>query len=176
MPRRLISKYLPSVERLRGSAMFGVLGHRLFDPELWHMTRRSLRIAAGVGTFCALLPMPFQMVLAAAGALLLRCNLPLAVALVWLTNPLTMLPVLYVTYFVGTLLLGEPVADVEVSLAWLTQQYTAVFIGSVVVGLVLGLAAAMTLDIAWRFVIARRWRHRARRRRLAAARDAGNGG
>ena len=49
----------------------------------------------------AFLPVPFQMVLAALGALWRRVNLPLAVALICITNPLTMAPAFYLCYKVG---------------------------------------------------------------------------
>lgn len=62
------------------------------------------RIAMGVavGLFVAWTPtMGVQMILAFAVAALLRANKAIAVALVWLTNPFTMLPVYYINWFVG---------------------------------------------------------------------------
>ena len=47
--------------------------------------------------------------IAAAAALRLRCNLTLAVLTVWISNPLTLPPILYVEYLLGTKLLGQPV-------------------------------------------------------------------
>lgn len=40
-----------------------------------------------VGAFYAFVPFPWQMLLAAITALWLRFNLPVAVAMVWITNP-----------------------------------------------------------------------------------------
>ena len=53
-------------------------------------------MAGGVslGLFIAFTPtIPFQMLLAALGAILLRVNLPAALAACWITNPLTALPI-----------------------------------------------------------------------------------
>lgn len=168
MPRRLIRKYLPTAEEMQRSAAMRLLGRWLGAHDLWHMTRRSLRVAVGIGTFCAFIPLPAQMPLAAIGAIVFRCNLPLAVAMPWITNPVTLVPALYITYMVGTLVLGVEPGAIEYTSAFVAEQYRILFVGSVVVGAVLGLALAMTLDIAWRMFVARRWRRRLRSRRLAA--------
>ena len=58
------------------------------------------------------------MVLAAGLAILVRVNLPISVALVWVTNPLTMPPMFYFAYYVGVHLLGMPPVDFELSFSW----------------------------------------------------------
>jgi uncharacterized protein (DUF2062 family) len=50
------------------------------------------------------------MLLAALAAVLLRCNLPLSVALVWLTNPLTVPAIFFIAYQVGALIIDVPCA------------------------------------------------------------------
>ena len=52
------------------------------------------------------------------------CNVPLAIALVWISNPITIPPLFYFTYRLGTLILGEPetVGSIELSLTWLSGQ------------------------------------------------------
>jgi len=55
-----------------------------------------------VGLFCAFVPLPIQMLLAAAAAIIFRVNLPISVGLVWITNPVTIPPMFYFCYKVGT--------------------------------------------------------------------------
>lgn len=74
----------------QASAVAPFMAPLIADPGLWQLTRRSVANAFSVGLFCAMLPIPCQMVAAALGARLTRCNLALAVGLVWITNPLTM--------------------------------------------------------------------------------------
>jgi hypothetical protein len=50
--------------------------------------------------------MPFQMLLAAPSAIIFSANLPVAVALVWITNPITMPPIFYACYKLGAWILG----------------------------------------------------------------------
>ena len=71
------------------------------DPNLWHLNRHSAAGGFGIGLFFAFWPVPFQMWLSAFAAIPLRVNLPLSVATVWLTNPITMPPIFYGAYKVG---------------------------------------------------------------------------
>jgi uncharacterized protein (DUF2062 family) len=51
------------------------------------------------------------MAFAAAAAIYFRANLPVSVALVWVTNPLTMPPLFYFAYQVGLWFLNQPAAE-----------------------------------------------------------------
>jgi uncharacterized protein (DUF2062 family) len=93
MPRKLIKKYMPDEHRFRTHRTLSWLGDHIHDPNLFHLTRKSVSRAVMVGIFCAFLPIPLQMLVAAIIAVVARSNLPISVSLVWLTNPLTMPPV-----------------------------------------------------------------------------------
>jgi uncharacterized protein (DUF2062 family) len=82
---------------IKGHKNLSFLGEKLHDPNLWHLNRRSVSAAFAIGLFAAWIPTPGQMVIAAIIALYFRANLPISVALVWITNPLTMPPMFYPT-------------------------------------------------------------------------------
>ena len=84
MPRRTIRRLLPKPHAIRDHKSLRLVSARLHDPNLWHLNRHSVSVAAFVGVFVAFIPVPMQMLIAAAGAIWLRCNITLAVALVWL--------------------------------------------------------------------------------------------
>ena len=86
--RDYLRRRLPARESVQRQLSF--LGERLHDPELWHLTRHSTAGGLSVGLFMAFMPIPFQMLLAAPAAILLRVNLPIAAVSVWISNPLTM--------------------------------------------------------------------------------------
>ncbi len=76
----------------------------------WRLTCQSLgwipcrdTVAAGlaIGLFFAMIPMPFQMVPSALLAMRAKANVPFAMAACWITNPLTMGPVLFMQYWLG---------------------------------------------------------------------------
>ena len=172
MLRDRIRKYLPSPEAIRRQKALGAVGHLLFEPELWHLHRRSAGGAVFIGLFCAFLPLPIgQMPLAALLAVFARCNLPIAVALVWVTNPLTFGPLFYFAYKLGAWLLGIDAAEPgwELSWAWLWERLRHIWwpllLGSLVCGWVAGLTGNVLARLLWRLHVVRRWRQRRERRR-----------
>lgn len=175
MPRRLIQRYLPAPEQLRNQKSLRFMHHLIGNPVLWQISRQTVANAFMVGLFCALLPLPGQMLLAALGAWLLRCNLPLAVALVWVTNPLTMPVIFYVTYIVGTWLLQTPPRHMpdQLSVQWFATQLAdimpALFLGSLVCAVAIGLASNILIRLLWRWHIVRSWRRRQKRRQRSRA-------
>lgn len=100
---------------LRNSALHRLFGERLFHRHLWRTDQAGMAGGLSVGLFIAFTPtIPFQMLLAACGALLLKVNLPIAVLAVWITNPFTAVPVFMSAWRVGKIMLGpeSPLADI----------------------------------------------------------------
>ncbi len=162
MPKRFIKRFLPDHISIRKHKHLQLLGDRLHDPNLWHLNRRSVAGAMGVGVFFAFVPLPMQMLMAAAAAIWLRINLPIAVAMVWITNPVTMAPIFFFTYKVGTWLLGTRPHQFtfEPTLGWFMTEAGAIgyplLVGSLAIGTVLGLLVYGTVRLAWRIHIIRR--------------------
>ncbi len=175
MPRRLIKRYLPDSHEVRSHPWISRFGHRLHDPNLWHLNRRSFSGGVAVGLFCALLPFPGQMLVAAALAIALRVNLPTAVVLVWMTNPLTIPPVFFGAYLFGCLLLGrvpvtQNLSEWQTILTQLDAVWVPLFVGSLVLGGVLALAGFVGVRLLWRwYVIRKRERRHHRQGSLSQA-------
>ncbi|MFZ4768093.1 MAG: DUF2062 domain-containing protein [Roseimicrobium sp.] len=60
------------------------------DKHVWRPTRHTFAGGLAVGLFCMLLVVPSQMAMAAVIAAILRLNIPIAMAVCWITNPVTM--------------------------------------------------------------------------------------
>jgi uncharacterized protein (DUF2062 family) len=166
MPRDFIRKYLPTASALRENVVLRPLGKRLQDPLLWHLHRRSVAGAVFTGLFCAFLPIPGQMLIAGGIAIVGRCNLPLSVVLVWITNPITIPPMFYFAYKLGAWLLDWEVTmgAFEPSLSWIVAQLSQIWqpllLGSLVCGWVVGATGFFAAHAAWRLHVVRRWRAR----------------
>lgn len=127
-----------------------------------------------VGLFLAFMPVPGQMVLAALMAILLRCNLPLSVSLVWITNPVTMPAIFFIAYKIGALIVDVPVRDIEfeLSIHWLTTSLLTIWkpllVGALVCGLFFGSVGYFVVNQLWRWRVAYYWhkRKKARKQRL----------
>lgn len=143
-----------------------VLGDWVYATNLWHINRYSSAMAFFVGLFVAFIPIPGQMLAAAALAVLLRCNLPLSVCLVWITNPVTIPAIFYLCYRVGALIIEVPLQalEFELSFRWLTQELAAVWqpflLGCLICGLFFGSMGYFVISMLWRLRVARLWRER----------------
>lgn len=166
MPRRIIKRYLPDHDKIREHKHLRFLGTLLHDPNILHLNRRSVSGAFGVGLFMAFIPVPFQMVFAAIGAIALRVNLPISVALVWITNPLTMAPIYYLAYKVGALALGRTPRVLEFAWTreWLVQElgliWEPLLLGSLIFSTVSAILGVIVMRALWRLHVSRSWRKR----------------
>ncbi|RMF20075.1 MAG: DUF2062 domain-containing protein [Gammaproteobacteria bacterium] len=166
MPKNLIKKYLPDPNKIKDIKSLHFLGEVLHEPNLWHINRHSVRRAMMIGLFWAFIPMPFQMVAAAFCALRFNANLPLSVALVWISNPLTMPPIFYFNYLFGAWILGTDTQDYSFELSWewlshnLAEVGIPLYFGSAVLGLLFGSVAYLLVEWLWRRKIRKDWADR----------------
>jgi hypothetical protein len=108
MPKKFLLRFLPNRENIKAIKALEFLGEKLHRPNLWHLNRRSVSLAFAIGLWAMYTPpLPWQMVIAAVLAIYFNANLPIAVALVWITNPVTWLPLYYAAYKLGSLVLGQ---------------------------------------------------------------------
>lgn len=153
MPRRIFKRYMPAPEKLRQNRSLSWLGEHLHNPNLWHLSRRSAARAFAIGVFCAFLPIPGQMIVAAVLALWLAGNLAVSVGLVWLTNPITMPPIFYATYKLGAWILGSETVEVHWSIAGIEAQIAAIWwpllFGSTLAGLLLASLSYGVINSLW---------------------------
>jgi len=173
MPRKLIQRYMPDPETIRRHKSLQCLGSLLDKGCLWRLNRHSVALACLTGLFVAFIPVPFQMLIAAALAIGIHANLPISVALVWVTNPLTMPPIFFFAYKVGAWMLGtapQPFAF-HASAHWLFHGLVTVWkpflLGCLISGLAVGVVGYIGSHLLWRGYVV--YRHRRRRiARLAA--------
>lgn len=166
MARKFIKRLMPDHHKIRQNKSLKLFGPLLDNPNLWHLNRRSAKGAFAVGLMFAFWPVPFQMLLAAACAIAFRVNLPLSVALVWLTNPFTMPPIFYGAYKVGELILGPTGHEFafEVSWEWIAASLSTIgptfLFGCFVCGAFFATVGYFGIDWLWRRSVNHSWNQR----------------
>ncbi|WP_157966587.1 DUF2062 domain-containing protein [Fastidiosibacter lacustris] len=145
-------KFLPTKEELKQHKWLGFLHKYMHHNFLWHFDRNSVTKACIVGGFMCMMPIPFQMVPAAILALTLRANLIITIALVWISNPITMLPMMYGAYLFGCFMMGQTALFYEDNFAWhhIITNIHAIFVPLILGCIIIGLAFGLLLSsIVW---------------------------
>ncbi len=184
-------RFLPTPEAIRANRWLGWLGPALHHPRLWHLSRRGMALGIAIGIFFGLLIPVAQIPLSAAAAVLLRANLPSAVASTLVTNPATFGPIYYFAWRVGSGVMGEPMtAQSEAEMpeaeaaaveplprdSWLGRAIARILsigrpllLGLTILAVLCGIASY--LAVSWIWVARVMWQRR-RRRKKRVARDA----
>ena len=173
MPKKLIKKYMPDHKMIKEHKHLQIFGKLLHDGNLWHFNRRSVSGAFAVGLFVAFIPLPSQMIIAAAVAIILRVNLPVSVALVWVSNPVTMPPLFYAAYLVGAKIMGIEALEnhYELTLDWFSHQLHIIWqpflLGCFIFGVVSAVIGYTTIRLLWRLHVIKHLKARKARRKAA---------
>ena len=169
MPKKLIKRFMPDTQRIKDNKHLKIFGDLLHNPNLWHMNRNSVAKAFAVGLFFAFIPVPFQMVLAAGAAILVHSNLPLSIALVWLTNPLTMPAIFYACYVVGTWIINAPTQEFKFHASWqwiadsISTIGPAFLLGCGVLAISFSILGYVGIQSLWRYNVVKAWQKRKNR-------------
>ncbi len=143
---------------LRDGRVHRLLGDRMFLPHVWGFDQRSIAVGLAMGLFIAFTPtIPFQILLCAIGAILLRVNLSVAVAAVMITNPVTAVPVYLAANRFGRLLcehtrIGEATAAMfgfEGRAGRFMQEGLFLWTGCLVFSLVSACLGYAAVRLAW---------------------------
>ena len=151
------------------------------------ITRFKIRSILTVVAFAFIL-FPGQMLVAAVLSLWLRGNLPIACGLVWLTNPLTSPPILYLALKIGSWFMPLGV-DINLGLLlnyeWLHQNlqddaagflkllqeaWQPLLLGTFMIGTVMSVSSYLAVHGFWRWHVMRAWNARQLRRLQLPAR------
>lgn len=156
----------PSREQLEANRWLRALAPYLADPKLWHWSRRGVAAGVAIGLFIGLLIPVAQILLAAAAAVVLRANVPVAAAGTLVTNPLTVPPIYYAAYHIGAWATGTS-ATAAVSLSDPASLWAS--LGTIGLPLFAGLAITATcVAIASYLLISRMWVRRVAAKRRGA--------
>lgn len=172
-------KNAPTRESLEEIRWLRPFAHRVLEPSLWRFTRRSVPRGVALGLIVGIFLMipGLQIVGAAMLALPCRANVPIAVAMTFLSNPATTPFILYLSLIVGnhfvhsTADLGTVTAMIDhgASLAewarWAASSAApALITGLFVISVVTASVGYLLSAFLWRTWISRKWKLRERHR------------
>lgn len=155
MPRRVFKRLNRRRHEWRESRFLQPFRTLLEDPVYWSLNRRSVTRAFAIGLFICCSPLPLHPVIAALAALALRINVPVAIATVFVNNPITMVPIYFVAYWLGSFLLGMPMQPFtfQFSSDWFFNDLLPVWkpfvLGCFVLGLLASLTGYIVLGALW---------------------------
>ena len=170
MLKRRLRKWIPTPGKLRQHRSLKMFGSWMEETHLWQLSRTTTARAFAIGLYCAMLPVPGQMIISTALAIVFSANIPLSFSLIFITNPLTMPAIYFAAYKLGAWILGTEPLDVEfeASWTWFTQSLDEIWIplllGSQVMGLVCAVLGYWLIDTMWRNAIRRQWKARQKKR------------
>jgi uncharacterized protein (DUF2062 family) len=160
--RRVSSGYLRNERPWYLKPFDAIFAH----PTFFTVNRRSIAGAIWIGLFVGMLPVPGQTIIALLIAFLLRTNIAIAAVATWVTNPVTMFPIFYFEYILGTIILDLPPQDffIELSWEWVTGGFLAIWkpllLGSFIVATLISSITYIIVSTTWRIIVAARYRRR----------------
>ena len=161
MPRRFFRKFAFKRHEIAEKWFMTPFRHMLHDHRLWGVRRKTVVPAFSLGLAIAFLPFPGHFLVAALAALALRVNIPVAALSTIVVNPVTVGPLFYSAYALGSALLGIETGPFffELSLDWVQNVFTTVWLPLTLGCVLLGSAAAVIgfigLDVLWRYSVHR---------------------
>lgn len=97
--------------------------------EYLSVNRKSVSRGVLIGLFWGFIPMPMQMLGVMITTPLFRFNVPIAISMVWLSNPFTMPLMYYMEYLTGNIILGkEGLEDIELTMEWFSEHFDDILI------------------------------------------------
>ncbi len=153
---------------LHGTPSLHKMLHML-QPDIWHFNRRSVSGATWIGIFTAFIPLPVQSPIAIWLSLVCRVNLPIAVAGTFISNPITMAPILFANYKLGTWLTGVSSqfnnTPLTIEVIWhdASSILLPLLIGSLSTGFILATTAYVLVRLIWRGYVVYLWQKRQKR-------------
>lgn len=166
MPRKFFKRWSPDPAKLRSKTRSRLVHWILDEPNLFHLNRHSVSVAVFVGLFICFLPIPGQIPLAALAAFIFRCNFPIALALVWISNPLTFPVIFFGAYKLGAWMLNMPPAHFtfEPSWDWLSTGFLRIWeplvLGCLTISTLLSSLGYLLVNLMWRWHVVDRWNRR----------------
>ena len=164
--------HIPTRETVHRYRLLKPFAAHLTHSSLWRMTRRSVPRGVALGLFVAVIIPVMHTAIAALLAIPARANVAVAAVFTLVVNPLTIPPIYYAAYRIGSWELHHegplvnPGAAERFSselsrlLFWIHQASGPIAIGVLTIAVVSAVIGYLGAALVWRFWSHSRWRQR----------------
>lgn len=178
-PKRLnwLTRHIPTRESIHKYRVLRPFASHLSQPALWRMTRRSVPRGVALGLFVGVIIPFMHTLIAAVLAIPLRANVAVAAAVTLVINPLTIPPLYYAAYRIGSWelhheapLVNQATAErfsSELSrmLFWIHQASGPIAVGVLSIAAAAAVIGYFGASLAWRGWLGSKFRQRRAPRR-----------
>ncbi len=150
--KKTLKRFSPKQEDIN----LGWLNKHLHNPDLWKWNKSTISKAFAIGLFCAFLPLPLHTLLAAALAVAFSSNILLSMGLVWINNPLTMVPIYYYIYKLGSHIIGIEIDPnfqftIDNFMGSFTSTLTAIWVGGLIISTISAIIGYITILAIYKY-------------------------
>jgi uncharacterized protein len=175
---RWLTRHIPTRDTVHEYRLLRPFAPHLKHPSLWRMTRRSVPRGVAVGLFVAVIIPFMHTLIAALVAIPTRANVAVAAICTLVVNPLTIPPMYYAAYRIGSWelhhdspLLNQAAAERFSSelgrlLFWLHHASGPIALGILTIAVVLATFGYLVASLVWGFWSRSQWRQRREARKL----------
>ena len=163
MIKNVIKRLFPKLNAVKEEKILKIFGPAVLQPNLWHINKKSVSRGFAIGAFCAFLPIPGQMIIAAFLSITFAANLPISVILTWISNPFTYTPIFYFAYKIGKIIIN---ADINVDekeidiLSNIKDIWEPLLLGSIILAIIGSIISYILIRVYWRYYVIKVWSKR----------------
>ena len=170
-----LARHIPTQESVQRHRLLRPFARHLGEPALWRLTKRSVPRAVALGLFVGVLIPVMHTLIAAIFAIPTRANIAVTAAFTLVVNPLTIPPLYYAAYRIGSWELHHDASLVNPAAAerfsselsrilfWIHEASGSIAIGVLTIAFAAALVGYLGSALVWRWWIGAKWRQRGRR-------------
>lgn len=172
---RWLSRHIPTRETIHEHRVLRPFAPHLMHPSLWRMTRRSVPRGVALGLFVGVIIPFMHTFIAAIFAIPTRANVAVAAVATLVVNPLTIPPMYYAAYRIGSWELHHDASLVNPAAAerfsselsrllfWVHQASGPIAVGILTIAAISAVIGYLIASLVWGFWSRSRWRQRRNR-------------
>jgi len=169
---RWLTRHIPTRETVHEHRLLRPFAPHLTHPSLWRLNRRSVPRGVALGLFVAVIIPFMHTIIAALLAIPTRANVAVAALFTLVVNPLTIPPMYYAAYRIGSwelhydATLMNPAAaqrfsgELSRALFWLHHASRPIAVGILTIAVVAAVVGYLLSSLVWRLWARSRWRQR----------------